>query len=311
MAFLKYFSTYCFIIVFVVLNGCKNDTNTDGIKIEKADTHTQYTTTCPDYILKEKQNNLNISILLDLSDRIEHSKTIAKDSAYLSSLSKIFTTHVKRKKLILLEDKMQLFFYPEPTDDTINAIAEQLKVNFTKATSKSKLEETTAHYTTYPALLYNKAKTDAELHKGYPGCDIWRFFKDHVKDYCISPCHRNIMVILTDGYMYYDETLMTAKHKTSYLTPKTLNTLKLNTNSWKARIEELGLGFIPANSNLNALEVLVIGITSKNTKQPYAKDIIKYYWSNWFENMGIKKYKIKNAGLPSNIEKVISDFITK
>ncbi len=264
---------------------------------------------CPDFILKNKHNNLNISILLDLSDRIENPKVISKDASYLLSLAESFVNHVKEKKVILLEDKMQLFFNPEPTDEKINVIAEKLKISFTKETPKSNLEQTLKLYSEYPTKLYALAKEDAKIAGGYPGSDTWRFFKDNVKDYSIDKCHRNIIVILTDGYMYYNKTIMDEQNKTSYLTPRSLDALKLNNSNWEDHIKKRDLGFIPATNELSDLEVLVIGITSENDKNPYAKDIITNYWSNWFKSMGVKNYKIKDAGLPSNIEKVISDFI--
>ena len=298
------------ILVCTSLFCCKND-NKKEAKIIEDNIKSEIPSNCPKHILNNKENNLNISVLLDLSDRIEESKTKQKDSAYLSSLAKYFIEHVKQKKLILLEDRMQLFFNPEPSDKKINEIAKKLKVVFTKETSKARIGETLLLYGNIPSELYDLAKYDAENLGGYPGSDIWRFFKDNVKDYSIDECHRNILVILTDGYMFYNKTVMNEKNRTSYLTPKSLTSLKLNKSSWKNEMKKKDLGFIPANSELNNLEVLVIGITSHNDENAYAQDIIEAYWKKWFDEMGVKKYKIKNADIPSSIEKVISDFILK
>lgn len=288
---------------------CKNEV-IDEAKVIERTIQSDISLKCPKHILDQKENNLNISILLDLSDRIEETKIIEKDSAYLSSLSKSFIEHVKRKKLILLEDRIQLFFNPEPSDEEINEIARKLKIRFTRNSPKSKIDETISFYAEGPSTLYDLAIKDAENAGGYPGSDIWRFFKDNVKDYSIDECHRNILVILTDGYMYYNKTVMNEKNRTSYLTPKRLNKLKLNKSSWKDEMEKKDLGFIPANSGLNDLEVLVIGITSHNDENAYAQDIIEAYWGKWFNEMGVKKYKVKNADIPSSIEKVIFDFIS-
>lgn len=269
---------------------------------------------CPAHLLKASDKNLNISVLLDLSDRIEEPKAIEKDIAYLASLSKVFTDHVKAKKLIMLEDRMQLFFNPEPTSSGINEIADDLKIQFTKNTPQEMLQETEARYSTEPLKLYTLAREDASgVKKNYPGSDIWRFFKDNVKDYSISTCHRNILVILTDGYMYYDKTQMTEGNRTSFLTPKSLAQLKLKKSNWKEELERKDLGFIPAAENLENLEVLVIGIISLNGDNPYAQDIIVAYWSKWLLEMGVaeENFKIKNAVIASNMEKVISDFIKR
>lgn len=307
----KYYLHYgVLVLISLITVSCANEAKENKTTETVKEVTTTLQSNCPEYIAKQKNNNLNISILLDLSDRIEDQKVKPKDSAYLSSLAKVFVNHVKNKKVVLLEDKMQLFFNPEPSNEAINNIAENLKIAFTKDTSKDDLKKATELYSKYPVELYEYAEDDAKEMGGYPGSDIWRFFKGNVKDYCIDDCHRNILVILTDGYMYYNNTVINEGNKTSYLTPNSLGKLKLNSSNWKQKIKANQLGFIPATNHLNDLEVLVIGITSNNSNH-YAQDIIETYWSNWFDAMGVKKHKIKNAGLPSNIEKVIADFIQK
>ncbi|WP_047245627.1 hypothetical protein [Maribacter thermophilus] len=287
--------------------GCKRDVKE---KLPEVDPPaTSVTGDCLGHILKNKENNLNISVFLDLSDRITEAKTIQKDTQYLKSIAKAFTDHVKTKKLILLQDRIQLYFNPEPANEGINSIAEKLHIEFNRNTPKSRIEETNRLYAEEPIKLYGLAQADAKQAKDYPGSDIWRFFKDNVKDYTISTCHRNILVILTDGYMYHKDTQMKEGNKSSYLTPKSLGALRLNKSDYKKTIQEKGYGFIPANDGLEDLEVLVIGVQSANTGNPYSIDIIREYWTNWFEAMGIKKYKIQNADLASSVEKVILGFI--
>lgn len=303
------------LILIALIYSCKNDHTLKGHnEAILKETTIQNKTDCPTHLLKSKTNNLNVSILLDLSDRIEESKAIDKDLAYISSLAHAFTNHVKTKKLVMLEDRMQLFFNPEPVSGEINEIAKSLKIHFTRNTPQNILKKTEILYTSEPSKLYNLAREDAKGNKqNYPGSDIWRFFKDNVRDYSIDNCHRNILVILTDGYMYYEKTQMKEGNRTSYLTPKSLTNLNLKKSSWKEEMQSKDLGFIPANQNLKDLEVLVLGINSLNDENPYAQDIIEAYWSKWFDEMGIpeENYKIKQAVIPSNMERVINDFINK
>ena len=65
--------------------------------------------------------NLNISFLLDLSDRIDPKKNPStamqyyqRDVQYIKSVEKAFINHVKQKKIIQLKDQMQVFFDPAP-----------------------------------------------------------------------------------------------------------------------------------------------------------------------------------------------------
>lgn len=293
--------------IVVSLNSCKSDipiktkTTVESIK--------PYTEDCPKHIFENKINNLNISIFLDLSDRITKPKSIQKDVDYLKSVSNAFLSHIKTKKLILLQDKIQLYFNPEPKNETINTIAEKLHIEFTKDTPKSEIALTEQLYASQPSVLYGLAQADSKNPKDYPGSDIWRFFKDNVKDYTISDCHRNILVILTDGYMYHENSQMRKENRSSFLTPRSLAMLQLNNADWKGTIDNQQYGFIKANGNLENLEVLVIGIQSANLNNPYTIDIIRAYWSLWFKEMGIQKFKIQNADLASSVDKVIADFI--
>jgi hypothetical protein len=300
-------------LMFMIFTSCADDSKKEKDLVQSHSiANMEVDKECPAYIVKNKQNNLNISILLDLSDRIEQPKSIEKDVAYLGSVSKAFINHVKTKKLVLLEDRIQLFFNPEPSSSAINEIAEKLKISFTKNTPQEIIEETQTLYNNEPLKLYEFAKKDAGgVSQNYPGSDIWRFFKDNVRDYSIDNCHRNILVILTDGYMYFDKTEMKEGGRTSYLTPKYLSKLNLKKSNWKEEMTKNNLGFIPATKNLEDLEVLVLGIKSLNDENPYAQDIIEAYWEKWLSEMGVDKsnYKIKSDVIPSNMEKVITSFI--
>ncbi len=296
-----------YIATALLLSSCKSEKKEIIKEIEIA--KTEIKGECPSYILDNKQNNLNISVFLDLSDRITQPKTILKDTEYLKSISKAFTNHVKTKKLILLQDKIQLYFNPEPANNTINSVAEQLHIEFDKNSPKEKIMQTEELYATQPTEIYNLALADSKNPKDFPGSDIWRFFKDNVKDYTISDCHRNILVILTDGYMYHENSQMKEDNMSSYLTPISMNKLPLSNSKWETILNEKDYGFIKANDNLEDLEVLVIGIESLNPKNPYAIDVMRAYWTNWFNEMGVKKFKIQNADLASSVENVIFEFI--
>ena len=299
----------------VVFNACSSDkksksqaqSSNDKLKIENS----AIVSECESYLLKRKDDNLNISILLDLSDRIDLPRQQAKDSSYVLSLAKEFNNHISKKKLGLLYDKIEVFFEPAPVNPKINELADDLKVSYVKGVSKAKwMPKTIESYETLPSQIYKQARSSSKK-EGYPGSDTWGFFKNHVKDYCIEECRRNILVILTDGYLYHEANLRKEGNQTSYLTPQLLAQLKLNKPQWQEEIQNRNLGFIPATDGLEDLEVLVIGIQSQNAKHPYAQEIIETYWQTWLTKMEVKKYKIKSADLPSHMEKVIADFISK
>ncbi|WP_430907041.1 hypothetical protein [Maribacter sp. 2-571] len=300
----------CLVFFFTFCSGEKQTSKENDTVVSKGQT-TATNKECPKHLMERKTENLNISILLDLSDRIDLPNQQAKDSVYILSLAKVFNAHVKEKKLGLLYDKIEVFFEPAPLDFKINEMSNKLKTTYVKGVSKKEwLPKTIAFYETVPTQIYELSRAVSKK-EGYPGSDTWGFFQNHVKDYCIEACRRNILVILTDGYMYHENSKRKNKEQTSYLTPQLLSQLKLNTPNWEEKINERNLGFIPATQGLVDLEVLVIGIQNQNGQHPYAQDIIESYWQKWLKDMGVIAPKIKNADLPSNIEKVINDFILK
>lgn len=251
--------------------------------------------------------NLNISVLIDLSDRIDPEKNpnptmeyFQRDIEYIKSIDKGFLDHIKSKRVIQLNDQMQVFFNPEPSDPKMNDLTKELKISFDKNTTKDNIDLVDKKYSFLPSKIYQSAIND----KQYVGSDIWEFFKNKVNDYCIKDNHRNILFILTDGYIYHKDSKFSEGKKTSYLTPELVRSLKLNTSDFKTKIQDKGLGFIKANDDLENLEVIVLGINPVKGN-PFESDVIKEYWENWFKEMKIKDYQIKSADLPSNIEPII------
>lgn len=263
--------------------------------------------------LKPSANeNLNISFLLDLSDRINSKKYpnasmeyYLRDVAYIKSVSEAFDLHMRSKKVRQMKDQMQVFFDPEPLNSNINSISHSLKYTVDRSNASLELlDEIKNIYATKPLEIYDLAIKD----NNFVGSDTWRFFKDKVKDYSISEDHRNILVIFTDGYIYHENTKMKEGNKTSYITPQVIRNYTLNTNNWEEKMEKKEYGFIPATSNLENLEVLVLGL-NPDPKNPYEKEVLMKYWKDWFENMGVGRYEIKTADLPADLDKIIKAFI--
>lgn len=255
--------------------------------------------------------NLNISFLLDLSDRINPKKYPSanmqyyqRDVEYINSIKKAFINHVKQKKIIQLKDQMQVFFDPAPQDPLINKLSQQLKVSFDKSTSKEQIKNVDKTFSEIPLKIYQSAIKDSK----YIGSDIWRFFKNKVQDYCIKDNHRNILVIITDGYIYHKDSKLIDKNRSSYITPAFIKSKKLTSGNYKEMIEKENLGFIAASSNLQNLEVIVLGI-NPSKGNPYEEEVINQYWSNWFKEMRVKKFYIKSADLPSDLDPVIQKII--
>lgn len=292
------------VLVVTLTFSCKEDTESNSI-ITNKETPQQVT-------VKKSTENLNISFLLDLSDRISPTKYpnsameyYQRDVAYIKSVSEAFNTHLKGKKVRQMNDKIQLYFDPEPRNPNINSISNGLKYVLNRNNvTLNKLNEIEESYNKKPQKIYDLAIADNK----YVGSDTWRFFKTKVQDYCIEDNYRNILVILTDGYIYHEDTKIKEDNLTSYITPRFIRDAKLNNKNWESKITEKQYGFIPVAKDLSNLEILVLGLNPSKTN-PYEEEILKKYWSDWFNNMKVGRYQIKSTALPSNMDKIIKDFI--
>lgn len=255
--------------------------------------------------------NLNISLFIDLSDRIDIDKHpnqtmhyYKRDLGYINSITSCFEKHLLNKRIVLINDQMQVYIDPAPSSNEVNSLLSNMKISFTKYNAdRKKIESINDLYLTSCESIYNKTIRD----KNFIGSDIWGFFKNKVKDYCISDNHRNILIIFTDGYMFHINNRNRIENKSTYLSESYIVENRLNRPDWENRILQNKYGFIPARNDLEELEVMIIGINSyRNTT---FEDIIFKYWSNWLTEMNVKKFKIVNADLPVNVDKIISDFI--
>lgn len=286
------------ILIYLFSNSCKDNENDQE----------------PEVKVKDYSNNLNISILLDLSDRINPIKYpnptmeyYLRDVGYINSVSEAFTNHLNTKKVRQANDKIQLYFDPEPFNPEINRISKDLKIEINKDNiTKESIKEIKDKYANEPLKIYKLAIKD----NNYVGSDTWKFFKNKINDYCIEDEYRNILVILTDGYIYFKNSKIKEDNLTTYLTPEMIREGNLNRQNWSEIMINQKFGFISANKDLSNLEILVLGI-NPNNNNPYEEDVIKAYWTKWFEEMKVKRYEIRTSDLPSNTDKIIKDFISK
>lgn len=300
---IRTFTTILILATAVIFTGCSSENKQEKTGEISAGT-----------VSPSKKTNLNISILLDLSDRISPEKYAnpsmefyKRDLGYIESIVKGFEKHLESKPIRQDDDQIQVYFEPEPLNPEINNLAKRLKLSFTRDnTSKNAIEKLSSQYISVSTEIYNLAIKD----KKYVGSDIWGFFKNKVPDYCIKPKHRNILFILTDGYMFHQDSKFMEGSKSSFLTPKLVNALKLNTSNFKNLIKTNGYGYVKANDYLDNLEVFVLGINPAKGN-PFEGDVIYEYWANWFKEMKVKNAVIKQTDLPSNIDNLIQNYITQ
>jgi hypothetical protein len=264
----------------------------------------------------EQPDQLNITLLLDLSDRIDTKKYPEKpehferDIAIVKYFSELFVKDMEKRGTFMAKGKMKVIFSPKPQDPNVNLLAEKLSVDLSVMDSKQKKE-------VHDNLINNFTESITKIYNGtlsegkWIGSDIWRFFKNDVKDYCVEskPNYRNILVVLTDGYIYHQDSKDQNGNRYAYLLPNIISKYNLRKNpNWEQELEKQDFGLISKRNDLENLEILVLEISpSPNYKND--EDIIKSILSKWFKEMNVKRFGIYNSDLPEYTKQRIIDFI--
>ena len=255
---------------------------------------------------EEETPHLNISVYIDLSDRIDKDLTpsqLSRDTAIINYLADYFKKETIGPNILKTKNRMQIFFYPEPTDENISALSKNLVVDVAKKQGRDKriaVEDMKKNFDTTLTYIYDKTISIGK----WPGSDIWDFFNGGaVDDYCIKDSARNILVILTDGELYYKDNKdinpikKDGRNGYNYI-------LKDVINDPKAYLRTDREGELKGKG----LEVLMLEIDPT----PQKKERIRQLIGDWFKSMGIEKYKVyeTNPAFPSTemrIEKFLEN----
>ena len=254
---------------------------------------------CDNTAQEEKvQKPWNVTILIDLSDRIiKADGQIDRDTAIVEAITaELFREKVTLKKLRKATDKLQIVFYPELSDNLSKSLSfdfenfEKLKVQAKRALYDSIKNEKII--SSRLNKLYNKAKEQSN----FTGCDIWGFFdKGKAKKYCVRKGFRNVLVILTDGYIFdvnNKQKITKDNHaEYSYILPQTL--------------KDKDARLIPCEP-VGDLEIMMLELCP-NPKTDY--DQMETVIEDWLKAMNISKYMIADTDAPESTKKVIRDFL--
>lgn len=261
---------------------------------------------------------LNITFLLDLSDRISTTKYpnspehYQRDLGVIKAITEIFKDEIKRLGLYKAKGRMRVVFSPIPRLPQINQKASELMIDlsqysFQETGKKREIYQTIADkYEQNLEIIYNEIIKNNE----YVGSDIWRFFKNDVKNMCVANegNYRNILIILTDGYLYHTQSKNIKKgNRTTVMTPVSLRSNNLRGANWREVFDQKDFGYITERKDLQDLEVLVLEVNpSKENIQD--EDVIRAYLEKWFKEMKVKRFEIYNTDLPTNTQHRLKNF---
>jgi hypothetical protein len=283
----------------------------DDKKNEKLDSNSKNNKVAK--VKSDKQ--LNITVLLDLSDRIEPTKYPCKPEHYerdieiVNYFTEIFKKEMEQKGAFMAKGKMKVIFSPRPDDEEINTIASELSVDLSRTKNTKEKQQVfdniSSNFRENIERIYSKTIET----KNYPGSDVWRFFKNDVADFAISndENYRNILVILTDGYLFHEGSKDKEVNRSMSLLASDVESNGFRSTKWKEKFEKGDYGYISTRNDLNNLDILVLEI-SPSPQDKNDEDVIKAYLKKWFNEMNVNEFELYNSDLPEYTKTRIDKF---
>ena len=260
------------------------------------------TTSCSD---KKKNNEattqqrpLNISIYLDLSDRLVRDmqpSQVSRDTAAVGYILDYFKKQTMGPRILQSQNRLKVFFYPAPHSSDIATLAGELDINMAQlkgVDKRKKLESMKGLFQKNLSQIYNKTISEHE----WIGCDIWDFFSSKKVDaQCIKKGARNILIILTDGYLYDANNKIKEGNAYSYILPQTLRK---------------DASLIVRRKGLDNLDVGVFEVNPYSKQEGYK---LIPTLENWLKKMGISAghLVVAETDLPANTQTLLKSFLEK
>ena len=241
---------------------------------------------------------LNVSIFIDLSHRIveesDGMRGFDKDTAIVNIITDYVSQNAFKHKIKFNKDHIKVFFHPAPTNSNSANIAQQLEVSFADFSKNDiqKKMDVASHLTENFNGNLKSIYEAAIEQNNFIGSDIWGFFNTKAQKSCVMNGYRNILIVITDGYIYHKDNLNEdkAQKQSSYITKRSLAD---------------GYSLMPVGK-INDLEVLMLELKTDPISD-FEK--MKSTISDWFDAIGVTNYDILQTDLPANLKKQITDFL--
>ena len=257
-------------------------------------THDKETEQDKPEIVNEKDKPWNISIFLDLSDRLTRQLTPSqaeRDMTLIRHVTGKVKERIVKQKIIGSKDRIKVFFYPSPNISEITLLSKNLELDMGNMPLKEKRSSVIKFEDEFSASLkqiYNKTLAA----KQWVGSDIWGFFNKQIDTYCIKPTHRNILIILTGGYIFHVNNKQKEGDAYSYISPQTLSVPKSS--------------LIVSRKGLKNLEVMFLEVNPYDPKtEPKMESVI----TDWLHAMDVQHSIVAETDIPENTKLYIDNFL--
>lgn len=238
----------------------------------------------------QKKQFQNITVLLDLSDRIAKPNQIDRDKELISVLFNLFEERQKMFGFIASRDKFSIAIASQKDNDlNLFKHKDALVIDMSaKGMNKPKFDKAKVELLQSINSIYEDA-----VGKKTTGADIWTFFRDFAKNYIKSSTEKikfsNKFIIISDGYLVFDNDIAAQRSKRTFMSLSDVKSLR-NKSDWEQQFENKKFRLkAHENQNFENLQVLMLEI---KPEQPEINTnefkIIEKYWTSWFEDMGIE-----------------------
>lgn len=256
------------------------------------------------------KNSMNITVLMDVSDRVTGSVSpgfsIVQHDADLSRiLTESFICFESNKPIALWRDDLRFIMSPIP-----NGFQNVQKVNNSSLKFDAKSGVTKGgeilqgknvlgqlgEIPTEISMDIKELESNILNESNFHGSDIYSFFAFGEVQNFINPDKRNVLIIITDGYIYHTDSKLRASNGVTYFTKRTFDGLGLNLNNYKDILSKPANQLIPLESDvdLKDLEVYVFGVDSG-----WRSKAIEFMWDQWLDGKvkNIEVYPLQNPAI--------------
>lgn len=264
------------------------------------------------------KRHLNINVLVDLSNRIDPKADpkqpgqYERDLAVVRHLALMFRADVIQKTTFATEASLRVFFHPEPNDPAIQQASDKLVA----VCEKGGMDAARRNRALFRDLDSNLSLGMRTIHQktlasgNFPGSQIWRFMKDEARLKCVKDTakFRNLLVILTDGYLYHQANKQRAGNRYNYFERNLPHFTRFRDQGVLAReFDRDDYGIMAFDSDLSGLEVLVMEV-SPMAAHPEDYDIIRAFWTKWLKELKVARYEVFKTQQPAYVGEVLNGY---
>jgi len=291
--------------------------------------------------------DINIIISQDLSNRITLYPKPIDDTDIINSILEMYYPSIYKSegRVIGQKDRISMLFMNSIIIKKNNIDMKKLNIDLSSFSNEERIKYLTnktddgnSYKMDKKDFLEEVWKINNSAKKTPSGADIRYLFESGLNELSVikNPENkisfgktivnekRNILILLTDGYMESGSVAKSSvKNKYYYLTKKVVNDFrKAFLASGESDIKDFfkanGYGIIPVkNSNLENLEVLAVEFYDRSIAKsgstriiPRDYEILKLFWEDWMNKSGLKRFVVyETFSSKSSFEAALKKFI--